>query len=137
MEKIEQNTLVDDNKDMFAGKCTGRIHSLRQAIRDYLHSARGVHCRPECILVGARSEYLLMLFTADGRNTGIALKILLISRRSVYLKVWDIQFFRCPHRWGMNVRELEKHRQVLLMVMPSHQYPTGIVIPIKRRQESF
>ena len=55
--------LVDDNKDMFAvGNAQGE-YSLRQVIRDYLHSARGVHCRPEQILVGAGSEYLLMLLS--------------------------------------------------------------------------
>ena len=59
--KLSKNTLVDDNKDMFAvGNAQGE-YSLRQVIRDYLHSARGVHCRPEQILVGAGSEYLLML----------------------------------------------------------------------------
>ena len=48
--KLSKNTLVDDNKDMFAvGNAQGE-YSLRQVIRDYLHSARGVHCRPEQIL---------------------------------------------------------------------------------------
>ncbi len=32
-------------------------------------------------------------------------------------------------------RELEKTQAGIAYVMPSHQYPTGIVIPIKRRQE--
>ena len=95
--KLSKNTLVDDNKDMFAvGNAQGE-YSLRQAIRDYLHSARGVHCRPEQILVGAGSEYLLMLLSQlIGETQELPWKILLISRRSVYLKVWDIQFFRCP-----------------------------------------
>lgn len=35
----------------------------------------------------------------------------------------------------MNVKELEKTQASIAYVMPSHQYPTGIIIPIKRRQE--
>lgn len=79
---------------MFAvGNAQGE-YSLRQVIRDYLHSARGVHCRPEQILVGAGSEYLLMLLSQlIGRSTGIALEIPLTSRPFVYLKAWVILFF--------------------------------------------
>ena len=38
-------------------------------------------------------------------------------------------------RSGMDVKLLEKSRADIAYVMPSHQYPTGIVMPVKRRQE--
>ncbi len=135
--KLSKNTLVDDNKDMFAvGNAQGE-YSLRQAIRDYLHSARGVHCRPEQILVGAGSEYLLMLLSQlVGRNTGIALENPTYKQAfRVFESLGHPVFPVSMDRWGMNVRELEKTQAGIAYVMPSHQYPTGIVIPIKRRQE--
>ena len=135
--KLSKNTLVDDNKDMFAvGNAQGE-YSLRQAIRDYLHSARGVHCRPEQILVGAGSEYLLMLLSQlIGRNTGIALENPTYKQAfRVFESLGHPVFPVSMDRWGMNVRELEKTQAGIAYVMPSHQYPTGIVIPIKRRQE--
>ena len=61
--KISRNTLVDDNKEMFAAGDPQGERALRTAIGDYLHSARGVDCRPEQILIGAGSEYLLMLLS--------------------------------------------------------------------------
>lgn len=61
--RLSRNTLVDDNKEMFAVGDPQGEYELRAAIRDYLHSARGVSCRPEQILVGAGSEYLLMLLS--------------------------------------------------------------------------
>lgn len=36
---------------------------------------------------------------------------------------------------GMRVDELRKSDADIAFVMPSHQYPLGIVMPIKRRME--
>ena len=36
---------------------------------------------------------------------------------------------------GMEVKGLEESGADIAYVMPSHQYPTGIVMPVKRRQE--
>ena len=36
---------------------------------------------------------------------------------------------------GMNVGQLEASGADIAFVMPSHQYPLGIVMPIKRRME--
>ena len=38
-------------------------------------------------------------------------------------------------RYGMDVLDLEQSKTQAAYVMPSHQYPTGIVMPVKRRQE--
>ena len=49
--------------------------SLRKAIRDYLHTARGVNCSPAQIVIGAGNEYLLMLLSQLlGQKTGIAME---------------------------------------------------------------
>ena len=48
---------------------------LREAIRDYLHAARGVNCTAEQIIIGAGNEYLLVLLSQLlGRETGIAME---------------------------------------------------------------
>ena len=48
---------------MFAAGDPQGERALRTAIGDYLHSARGVDCRPEQILIGAGSEYLPVSYT--------------------------------------------------------------------------
>ena len=73
--KISKNTLVDDNKEMFAGGDPQGERSLRAAIGSYLHSARGVNVRPEQIIIGAGSEYLwLLLSQILGMNHKIAME---------------------------------------------------------------
>ena len=40
---------------------TGREYGFRSAICHYLYQARGVLCSPEQIVVGAGSDYILMM----------------------------------------------------------------------------
>ena len=135
--KLSRNTLVDDNKEMFAVGDPQGEYGLRAAIRDYLHSARGVSCRPEQILIGAGSEYLLMLLSQLlGRETGIALEN--PTYRQAYRVLKSLGHPVIPvkmDRYGMEVLDLERSKAQAAYVMPSHQYPTGVVMPIKRRQE--
>lgn len=135
--RLSRNTLVDDNKEMFAVGDPQGEYELRASIRDYLHSARGVSCRPEQILVGAGSEYLLMLLSQLlGRETGIALEN--PTYRQAYRVLKSLGHPVVPvkmDRYGMDVWDLEQSKAQAAYVMPSHQYPTGIVMPVKRRQE--
>lgn len=89
---------MDDNKEMFAVGDPQGEYELRAAIRDYLHSARGVSCRPEQILVGAGSEYLLMLLSQLlGRETGIALEN--PTYRQAYRVLKSLGHLVVPVKW--------------------------------------
>ncbi|WP_077611857.1 MocR-like pyridoxine biosynthesis transcription factor PdxR [Clostridium sp. Marseille-P2415] len=135
--KISKNTLVDDKREMFMpGDPQGEV-SLREVIRAYLHSARGVNCTAEQIIVGAGSEYLLMLLSQImGTNRSIAMEN--PTYKQAY-RVFDSLKYRvlpvAMDKSGMDVDLLEKSGADIAYVMPSHQYPTGIVMPVKRRQE--
>ena len=73
--KISRNILVDDNKALFLNGDPQGEYALRQAIGNYLHGARGVQCSPDQIIIGAGSEYLLMLLTLVlGRGKVIAME---------------------------------------------------------------
>ncbi len=61
--KISKNILVDDNKALFLNGDPQGEYALRESIRNYLHSARGVRCSADQIIVGAGNEYLLMLLS--------------------------------------------------------------------------
>ena len=135
--KISRNTLVDDNKEMFAAGDPQGERALRTAIGDYLHSARGVDCRPEQILIGAGSEYLLMLLPQIlGNGRKIAMEN--PTYKQAYRVLRGEGYPVIPvdmDRYGMDVERLACSSADVAYVMPSHQYPTGIVMPVKRRQE--
>lgn len=135
--KVTRNTLVDDNKEMFLTGSPQGEPGLREAIGSYLHSARGVNCRAEQIIVGAGSEYLLMLLSQIlGRDRRIAMEN--PTYRQAYLVFESLGYDMIPvemDRYGMSVELLEDSKADVAYIMPSHQYPMGIVMPVKRRQE--
>ena len=111
--------------------------SLREAVASYLHHARGVSCGPDQIVVGAGNDYLLMLLSVLlGREQLIAMEN--PTYKSAY------RCFRSlghPVRAvplddaGMSPEKLEECGARIAYVMPSHQFPMGMVMPIRRRMQ--
>lgn len=135
--KLSRNTLVGDNKEMFAGGHPQGEEPLRLAIGDYLHAARGVNCCLEQIVIGAGSEYLLMLLSQIlGNDMRIAMENPTYKQAYRALKGAGHEVIPVEmDRYGMDAAQLSNIRADAAYVMPSHQYPTGIVMPVKRRQE--
>ena len=136
-KKITRSILVDANSEMFArGDAQGDL-SLRETIARYLHSSRGVNCRPDQIVVGAGTDYLFMLLEKIlGRHIPIAMEEPTYERAYRIFQSFAYEITAIPvDGSGMNVEKLRKSGARLAYVMPSHQYPTGIVMPIGRRME--
>ena len=136
-KKITKNILTDGNSELFSQGEPQGDYDLRLTISRYLHSSRGVNCTPEQIIVGAGNDFLLMLLEKIlGRHVKIAME------NPTYKRAYRIfQSFAYPittvdmDESGMKVDRLEKEDVSLAYVMPSHQFPTGTVMPIGRRRE--
>ena len=135
--KISKEVLSDNETSLFkSGVSQGELE-LRHAIRDYLHQARGVKCSVEQIVIGAGNEYLLMLL---GMILGTEHKI--AFENPTYKQAYRV-FEKMSYevttvdmdKYGMQTDGLKKSGADMAYVMPSHQYPLGIVMPIKRRME--
>lgn len=135
--KISKSTLIDDNREMFRSGNHQGEPGLRQAIRSYLHSARGVNCSEDQIILGAGSEYLLMLLSQIlGPNRRIAMENPTYKQAQRVFE--SLSYSVCAVKmdlFGMDPVLLEKSGAELAYVMPSHQFPTGVVMPVARRQE--
>ena len=136
-KKITKNILTYGNSDLFArGEAQGD-YDLRETISRYLHSSRGVNCRPEQIIVGAGNDYLLMLLEKIlGRHVRIAME------NPTYIRTYRIfQSFAYDivtvdmDESGMRPDRLTEENVRAAYVMPSHQFPMGTVMPIGRRME--
>lgn len=136
-KRINKNILNDGNSELFVRGEPQGDHELRLTISRYLHSSRGVNCSPDQIIVGAGNDYLLMLLEKIlGRHVGIAME------NPTYKRTWRIFQSFAYHvetvpmdESGMVVTQLEKTDARVAYVMPSHQFPTGTVMPIGRRTE--
>ena len=122
---------------MFAlGEPQGDLE-LRRTICRYLHGSRGVNCEPEQIIVGAGNDFLLLLLEKIlGRHVHVAME------NPTYIRAYKIfRSFAYPISLipmddkGIRVDKLRKSDAQIAYVMPSHQYPTGISMPIGRRME--
>lgn len=136
-KKITKNILTYANSDLFARGDAQGDYGLRVTISRYLHSSRGVNCRPEQIIVGAGNDYLLMLLEKIlGRHVRIAMENPTYARSYRIFRsfAYDIVAVDMDGS-GMRVEPLEREKVQAAYVMPSHQFPTGIVMPIKRRLE--
>ncbi len=136
-KKITKNILNESNRELFAlGEPQGDL-DLRRTISRYLHASRGVECAPEQIVVGAGNDYLLMLLEKIlGRHVGIAMENPTYKRafnifRSFSYRIEIVEMDES----GMEVDKLRAKDVKAAYVMPSHQFPTGITMPIGRRME--
>lgn len=135
--KLSRESLIDDRAELFRLGHPQGEWGLRNAISNYLHQARGVNCTPEQIIVGAGNDYLLMLLaTVIGPKHKVALEN--PTYRQAYRLFESLSYDICTvdmDEKGMDVSKLEQSQADIAFVMPSHQFPLGIVMPIKRRME--
>ena len=135
--KLSREVLSQEGDSLFQlGDPCGEP-GIRQAVAEYLHSARGVDCDPGQIIIGAGNDYLLMLlWVILGKNRKIAME------NPTYLSAYYDFLHMGSHilpvgqdEQGIRIEELEKTEADTVYVMPSHQFPMGMVMPLKRRTE--
>lgn len=132
----KETNAAENSAFLMSGDAQGDL-LLRTAICRYLCRARGVVCREDQIIVGAGNEYLLLLLAQ-----------LLGGRRSVMMESYTyIQAYQTFSNMGYSVcaaevdregicmKDVEEQQPQLVYVMPSHQFPLGHVMPLKRRLE--
>lgn len=135
--KLSKDILLDDRTELFRSGDSQGEYGFRSAICSYLYQARGVDCTPDQIIVGAGSDYILMLLGMIlGMDHTIAFED--PTYKQAYRMAGGMSYNRIPvsmDKNGMKVTELEKSGADIAYVTPSHQYPTGVIMPIRRRME--
>lgn len=138
--KLSNNFMNDNNNDIFLLGNNQGDEGLRTAIGRYLHESRGVNCNAEQIIIGAGADYLLQLLAqilgCSSTSGTIAME------NPTYMQAYKI--FKTMHykvnpipmdSSGISIEHLSRANSNIVYVTPSHQYPLGIVMPIKRRLE--
>ena len=134
-KRIMREVMAGADQEMFSHSEPGGDLSLRSTIAHYLHFSRGVHCRPEQVIVGAGNDYLLMLLRhilGEDRNVAMEDPTYLRAAR-IFL---SFRYRICPldmDRDGMLPESVERSGADLVYTMPAHQFPMGCVMPVARR----
>jgi GntR family transcriptional regulator/MocR family aminotransferase len=135
--RIERDVILDQLKDNFnRGDIFGN-YEFRKRIAEVLLDYRGIIAKPEQIVVGSGSEHLILLL------------VMLLGRDKVY-GVEDpsyVKNYQLYNAYGVKVKAIGLDNEgikiealnlegiEIVHTTPSHQFPMGIVTPVKRRVE--
>ena len=110
---------------------------LRRAIANYLREYRGMSVSPDQIIIGAGSQALYQLVVQLlGRQKTYAIETPGYSLLAkMYAALNAKTCLISVDEQGANVGALAEFNADVLHVMPSHQFPTGVVMSAARRRE--
>ncbi|MEG2930614.1 MAG: PLP-dependent aminotransferase family protein [Ruthenibacterium sp.] len=131
--RLQRDLLAGDPSLLNHGHRQGD-ENLRRAIATYLHEFRGAQCTAEQVVVGAGIEYLLGLLARlfAGRTFAVEDPGYARTHRILENSGANVAFVPVDSE-GMTVDALRASGAQLAYVTPSHQFPTGVTMPVGRR----
>ena len=134
--RLTRRVLTDRGEELLRATPHNGAAVLRRALAAHLYEFRGIRVSPEQIVVGAGTEYLYnLLVQLLGRDRRYG------SEDPGYYKaarIYAICGADCRplpvDEQGVEVQTLENEKIQILHISPNHQFPTGVVTPIGRRQ---
>ncbi|MCL6458896.1 MAG: PLP-dependent aminotransferase family protein [Gorillibacterium sp.] len=109
---------------------------LQNEIMKYINRTRGVSCNPEQIIISAGMEHSLSLLCQLFRKDYAQLALEdpgYTGAKDIFLNNGYQVVSVGLDKDGINIEELEACSARIVYVTPSHQLPTGAVMPIQRR----
>ena len=134
--KLTRQVLSEEPEALLSPVPHQWLPALRQAIAADLRDFKGMAVSPEQIVIGAGAEYLyLLLAQLLGRDTVFAAEDPGYPKiRQVY-RACGVSCVPIPlDGQGVDPAALAASGARALHISPNHQYPTGLVTPIARRQ---
>jgi len=135
--KLTRRVLTERGEQLLRAIPHSGTPELRQAIARHLYRFRGISADPDQIVVGAGTEYLYNLIVQLlGRELVYGLEDPGYSKAE---RIYALNGARClslpVDGQGVPVEVLEASGCQVLHISPNHQFPTGVVTPIARRQK--
>ena len=127
----------ESEQSLLGDTCAQGALALRAQLAEYLHSFRGMQVRPEQIVVAAGSQVLdNLIVQLLGRERGYAVETPGYSRLASIYRANDAKLAYVPlDDDGISMPHLRASGVNVAHIMPSHQFPTGLVTSVSRRYE--
>ncbi|MBE5966492.1 MAG: PLP-dependent aminotransferase family protein [Lachnospiraceae bacterium] len=135
--KLMREVLSEQDTKLLKATPYNGVDKLREEIAEYLYHFRGMSVSADQIIVGAGTEYLYnLLIQLLGRDHIYAVENPGYQKIAKIYKSNDVS---CRYidmdEYGLSAAKLSDSNASVVHLSPSHHYPTGIVMPIGRRQE--
>ena len=135
--KLIRETMSMKETELMTVSPSGGVYELREAIAKHLSSFRGMDVDPNQIIVGAGTEYLYgLIIKLLGEDKIYGLEnpgYRKISQVYESNRV-DYRFIDLDDKGVIPNRLIEEDVDVI-HISPTHHFPTGISMPLSRRQE--
>ena len=134
--KLMRQVLTERGETLLESSPSCGVLELREAIAQYLLRFRGMQVHPSQIIIGAGAEYLYdQMVQLLGNHLCYGVE------QPGYPKVQQVYTLHGANcvgipldEGGMQLGAVCQSGAQVLHLSPSHQFPTGVVIPIGRRQ---
>ncbi len=135
--RLMRRTILDRSTALLQSTPSTGALELRQAIADWLLAFRGMEVDAGQIVLGAGTESLYgMLIKLLGRDKRYAVEDPGYGKIARIYRSDAVTVRRIPlDGSGLSVEALRQSDADVVHISPSHHYPSGIVMPIGRRQE--
>ncbi|MEW9677683.1 PLP-dependent aminotransferase family protein [Lentibacillus sp. L22] len=135
--KCQQKAIANHKRELSELGHFQGPYMVRQTIARMIAMSRGVVCEPEQIVIGAGTQLLIRnLMGLSKRDSVVAVEDPGYSRFYTLLKNmgFDVRALPIDDK-GIAMDEVDDCSINYLFVTPSHQFPTGKIMPINRRIE--
>ena len=134
--KLTRRVLTERGPALLRAIPHSGVPELRRALARHLYELRGIQVSPEQIVVGAGTEYLYnLLVQLLGRDRVYGVEDPGYSKAG---RVYALNGAKCVYLpvdgQGVDPVRAEESGADILHLSPNHQFPTGAVMPIARRQ---
>ena len=136
--RLLRNTLTSaDEHALISDTAAGGVLPLRKALAKHLYQFRGLSVSPEQIIIGSGTQTLYNLIVQLlGRSHVYALEDPGYPQLAAIYGTNDVFCRYLPmDEQGIQAEVLESSGADILHITPSHQFPTGITMPVSRRYE--
>ncbi|MBP3039117.1 PLP-dependent aminotransferase family protein [Bacillaceae bacterium Marseille-Q3522] len=135
--KIASDICKDATDEVFGYSNPFGEEALRKVLASYLSRTRGVRCHPKQIVItsGATQGLFLltMLLAKDGNYVAVEDPVTDEMRTIFSYAGAEVRPIKTDS-WGIVPEKLpQKEKPGFVFVIPSHQFPLGITLPIQRR----
>ena len=132
-----RQTILEEDTELLRSTPYNGAPALRRAIAAHLRQFRAMDVDPEQIIIGAGTELLYtLIIQLLGRDKRYAVEDPGYGKIAKIYQAHQVPLCRVGlDGGGLDITLLRRQPADVVHISPSHHYPTGIVMPITRRQE--
>ncbi|HFI0810814.1 TPA: PLP-dependent aminotransferase family protein [Streptococcus suis] len=135
--KLLRSVLNDNQEQLVEPSPSQGVLELRQAIASHLNAYRGMAVDPQQIVIGAGTDYLyLLLIQLLGPEKTVAIENPGYPKIKKIYEQFKVSYQFLPvQKDGIDLASLNESTADIVHISPSHQFPTGAILPISKRYE--